>query len=87
MSLVALIVVGLIAGFIASKIINKSDEGLALDLALGVAGAGIAGWLFNTFATADGSSFSVYGVIAAIVGAVALQFVYRAFYRRARFPL
>ena len=51
MSIIAWIVLGLIAGFIASKIVNKTGEGLLMDIVLGVVGAVVGGWLFNTFGT------------------------------------
>ena len=49
MSLIGWIVLGLIAGFIASKIVNKAGEGALLDIILGVIGAVVGGWLFHTF--------------------------------------
>jgi uncharacterized membrane protein YeaQ/YmgE (transglycosylase-associated protein family) len=49
MSILAWIVLGLIAGFIASKIVNKSGEGVILDIVLGVVGAVVGGWLFSVF--------------------------------------
>ena len=48
MSVIAWIVLGLIAGFIASKIVNRAGEGVLLDIVLGVVGAVVGGWLFNT---------------------------------------
>src|SRR5271170_7535851 len=49
MSFLAWIVLGLIAGFIGSKIVNKSGEGLIVDILLGIVGAVVGGWLFNRF--------------------------------------
>ena len=49
MSILAWIVLGLLAGFIGSKIVNKSGEGLLLDIVLGIVGAVVGGWLFNKF--------------------------------------
>jgi uncharacterized membrane protein YeaQ/YmgE (transglycosylase-associated protein family) len=49
MSIIAWIVLGLIAGFIGSKLVNKTGEGFFLDIALGIVGAVIGGWLFNLF--------------------------------------
>jgi uncharacterized membrane protein YeaQ/YmgE (transglycosylase-associated protein family) len=48
-SFLAWIVLGLLAGFIGSKIINKQGEGVILDIVLGIVGALLGGWLFNTF--------------------------------------
>jgi uncharacterized membrane protein YeaQ/YmgE (transglycosylase-associated protein family) len=47
MSLVAWIVLGLVAGFIGSKLVNKTGEGLILDIVLGVVGAIVGGWRFT----------------------------------------
>jgi len=52
MSFFAWIVLGLIAGFIGSKLVNKSGEGFFLDIVLGVVGAVIGGWLFSAFGAA-----------------------------------
>ena len=52
MSILAWIVLGLIAGFIGSKLVNKSGEGVLLDIILGIVGAVIGGWVFNFFGAA-----------------------------------
>ena len=52
MSLLAWIILGLVSGFIASKLINRTGEGVILDIVLGIVGAVIGGWLFNTFGMA-----------------------------------
>ena len=49
MSILAWIVLGLVAGFIASKLVNKTGEGLILDIGLGIVGAIVGGWLFRVF--------------------------------------
>ena len=49
MSIFAWIVLGLIAGWIGSKIVNKSGEGFFLDIVLGVVGALVGGFLFSLF--------------------------------------
>ena len=49
MSFITWIVLGLVAGFIGSKIVNKTGEGLVRDILLGVVGAMIGGYLFNLF--------------------------------------
>ena len=48
MSIIGWIVLGLIAGFIASKIVNRQGEGLIMDIVLGIVGAIVGGWLFAT---------------------------------------
>lgn len=48
MSFLAWIVLGLISGFIASKMVNKSGPGAIADIVLGIVGAVVGGWLFNS---------------------------------------
>ena len=76
MSLIAWIVLGLIAGFIASKIVNKSGEGFILDVILGVVGAVVGGWLFNNFGMVGVTGVNIYSILVAVVGAVVVLFVY-----------
>ena len=81
MSILTWIILGLIAGFIASKIVNKSGEGLILDIVLGIVGAVVGGWLFNQFGAAGVTGFNIYSVLVAVVGAVLLLVVYHAIRR------
>jgi uncharacterized membrane protein YeaQ/YmgE (transglycosylase-associated protein family) len=82
MSFIAWIVLGLIAGFIASKIVNKSGEGFLLDIVLGVIGAVIGGYLFQTFGMAGVTGLNLYSILVAVVGAVVVLVVYHALIRR-----
>ena len=59
MSIIAWIVLGLIAGFIASKLINKTGEGLVLDIGLGIVGAVVGGFVFNQLGAAGVSGFNL----------------------------
>ena len=72
------IVLGLIAGFIASKIVNKRGEGLMMDIVLGVFGAIIGGWLFRALGTAGATGFNLWSLLVAVVGAIVLLFIGRA---------
>ena len=83
MSIVAWIVLGLIAGFIGSKLVNKTGEGIFLDIALGIVGAIVGGWLFNLFGMTGVTGLNIYSLIVAIVGAVVFLVVYHAIRRRA----
>jgi uncharacterized membrane protein YeaQ/YmgE (transglycosylase-associated protein family) len=78
MSILAWIVLGLIAGFIGSKIVNKSGEGIFLDIILGIVGAVVGGWLFSAFGMARVSGLNIYSLLVAIVGAVVVLVVYHA---------
>ena len=79
MSFLAWIVLGLLAGFLGSKIVNKTGEGVFLDIILGIVGAVVGGWLFNTFGAAGVSGLNLYSLLVAVVGAVVILFVYHAF--------
>ena len=74
---------GLIAGFIGSKLVNKTGEGFVLDIALGIVGAVIGGWLFSLFGMRGVTGVNIYSLIVAIVGAVVFLVVYHAIRRRA----
>ena len=82
MSFIAWLVLGLIAGFIASKIVNKQGEGILLDVVLGVVGAEIGGWLFSLFGMSGVTGLNVYSLLVAVIGAVVLLFVYHQLIRR-----
>ncbi len=83
MSIFAWIVLGLIAGFIGSKIVNKRGDGLVLDLVLGIVGAIAGGWLFNTFGASGVTGLNLYSLLVAVVGAVVVLVVYHAIRRAA----
>ena len=82
MSFIAWIVLGLIAGFIASKLVNKSGEGALLDIVLGIVGAVVGGFLFQTFGMAGVTGVNIYSILVAVVGAVVVLFIYHALVRR-----
>lgn len=78
MSIIGWIVLGLIAGFIASKIVNRRGEGLILDIVLGVVGAIVGGFLFSTFGAHGVDGVNIYSMFVAVVGAVAVLVLYHA---------
>ena len=83
MSLISWIVLGLIAGFIGSKLVNKTGEGFFLDIALGIVGAVVGGWLFSLLGMQGVTGLNIYSLIVAVVGAVVFLAVYHAIRRRA----
>jgi uncharacterized membrane protein YeaQ/YmgE (transglycosylase-associated protein family) len=83
MSILAWIVLGLIAGFIGSKLVNRTGEGVVLDIVLGIVGAVVGGWLFNRFGAAGVSGLNLYSLFVAVVGAVVILVVYHAIRRAA----
>lgn len=78
MSFLAWIVLGLIAGFIASKIVNKSGEGVIMDIILGIVGAVVGGWLFNTFGHMGVTGLNLYSILIAVIGAIIVLIIYHA---------
>jgi uncharacterized membrane protein YeaQ/YmgE (transglycosylase-associated protein family) len=78
MSILAWIVLGLIAGFIASKIVNKTGEGIILDIVLGIVGAVVGGWLFSAFGSSGVSGLNIYSLVVAVIGAVVVLLAYHA---------
>jgi uncharacterized membrane protein YeaQ/YmgE (transglycosylase-associated protein family) len=81
MSIIAWIVLGLVSGFVASKLVNKSGEGVLLDIALGVVGAVVGGYLFQTFGMVGVTGLNIYSILVAIVGAVVVLVIYHAIFR------
>ena len=80
MSFLAWIVLGLISGFIASKIVNKSGSGAVMDIVLGVVGAVVGGWLFNTIGHVGITGLNLYSILVSVVGAVVVLLVYHALF-------
>jgi uncharacterized membrane protein YeaQ/YmgE (transglycosylase-associated protein family) len=79
MSVFAWIILGLIAGFIGSKIVNKQGEGLVL----GIVGAVAGGWLFNLVGASGVTGLNLYSLLVAVAGAIAVLVVYHALRRAA----
>ena len=70
MSIVAWILLGLVAGFIASKIVNHSGEGVFIDIVLGVVGAVVGGFAFSLVGASGVSGFNVWSLFVAVMGAI-----------------
>jgi uncharacterized membrane protein YeaQ/YmgE (transglycosylase-associated protein family) len=83
MSLLAWVFLGLIAGFIASKIVSRTGQGLVLDITLGIVGAIIGGSLFTIFGMAGVTGFNAYSLLIAVVGAAILLAAYHGVSRSA----
>ena len=83
MSLLAWIILGIIAGFIGSKVVNKTGEGLVRDLILGIVGAIVGGWLFAFVGKAGVSGLNLYSLLVAVVGSIVVLLVYHAVTRAA----
>ena len=81
MSFFAWIVLGLLAGFIASHLVNHRGEGMVLDILLGIVGAIVGGWVFRFFGASGVTQLNLYSVIVAVIGAVVFLLVYHAIRR------
>jgi uncharacterized membrane protein YeaQ/YmgE (transglycosylase-associated protein family) len=78
MGIISWIILGLIAGFIGSKIVDSQGQGFWLNIALGIVGALVGGFLFNLFGASGVSGFNLYSMIVAIVGAIVVLLIYNA---------
>ncbi len=78
MSILGWIVLGLIAGFIGSKIVNKQGEGFILDVILVIVGAIVGGFLFAQFGGAGVTGFNLYSMFVAVIGSIVVLFLYHA---------
>src|SRR5688572_18051454 len=67
---------GLIAGFLAAKVVNRSGSGILLDIVLGIIGAVIGGWVFHALGAAGVTGFNLWSILVAFVGAVLLLLVW-----------
>jgi uncharacterized membrane protein YeaQ/YmgE (transglycosylase-associated protein family) len=76
MSILAWAVLGLVAGFIGSKLINRTGEGVLLDMVLGIAGALVGGWVFHLFGAGGVTGLNLYSLLVATVGAVVVLLAY-----------
>ncbi len=80
MELLAFLVLGGIAGWIASLIMGTdASQGIFLNIVVGVVGAFIGGMLFNAFGSAGVSGFNIYSLAVATLGAIVLLFIVRLF--------
>ncbi len=82
MSIIGWLILGLIAGFIGSKLVNKTGEGLLLDIVLGIVGAMVGGFLFSMVGATPVTGLNIYSMFVAVVGAVVVLVVYHAVFGR-----
>jgi uncharacterized membrane protein YeaQ/YmgE (transglycosylase-associated protein family) len=78
MGILTWIVLGLIAGFIASKVVDHGGSGLFLDIALGIIGALVGGFVFSLFGAEGVTGLNIYSMFVAVIGAVIVLFAYNA---------
>jgi len=76
-SLIVILVVGLVAGWLAAKIVQGTGLGIIGDIIVGILGAFIGQWLFAHFHVRIGVNFWVDAILTATIGAIALLVVIR----------
>ncbi len=84
MGIISWIVLGLIAGFIGSKIVDRQGQGFWLDIVLGIIGAIVGGFLFDFFGATGVTGLNIYSMMVAIVGSIVVLLIYNALMGRRR---
>jgi uncharacterized membrane protein YeaQ/YmgE (transglycosylase-associated protein family) len=78
MSIISWIILGLIAGFVGAKIVDREGQGLWLDIALGIIGALVGGFLFSLFGASGVTGLNIWSMIVAIIGSIVVLLIYNA---------
>ncbi len=82
-NLAVLILVGLVAGFLASRVVRGKGAGLLFDIILGILGAFFGGWLAGLVGFSIG--YGIFGrIVIAFIGAVLLLLIWRVIFGRHR---
>ena len=84
MSVIAWIILGLVAGFIGSKIVNKTGQGMLLDIVLGIVGAVVGGVIFSAFGASGVTGLNIYSLVVSVIGAIIVLWIYHRVAGRAR---
>jgi uncharacterized membrane protein YeaQ/YmgE (transglycosylase-associated protein family) len=83
MGWIAWLIVGAVAGWLASKVM-RTGQGLLTDILVGIVGAFIGGFLFNQFGTVGVTGFNIWSIFVAFVGSIVLLMLIRLFSGRRR---
>jgi uncharacterized membrane protein YeaQ/YmgE (transglycosylase-associated protein family) len=78
MSIVSWIILGLIVGFVGAKVVNREGQGFWLDIALGIIGALVGGFIFSLFGASGVTGLNIYSMIVAIIGSIVVLLIYNA---------
>ena len=81
MSLFVWILLGLVAGFLASHIVNRHGEGIVLDALLGIVGALVGGYLWRLFGHIGVTGLNLHSIVVACLGAIVFLVIYHAIRR------
>ena len=74
--IIAWVLVGLTGGYLASRIVNKSGEGLLRDMVLGIIGGIVGGLLFRALGGHGVTGFNLWSILVAFIGGVVVLLVY-----------
>ena len=83
MGWIAWIILGLISGFIASRLVNHSGSGILLDIVIGVIGAVVGGYIGNALGVGGVNGLTLWSILISVLGAVIVLALYNAVSRRA----
>lgn len=78
MSIIGWIILGIISGWIASKIVDNKGKGFLLDMVLGIVGSLVGGWIFSIIGASSVTGFNLWSLFVSVVGAVVVLVVYHA---------
>ena len=78
MSLLGWILFGLLTGFVASRVVNRRGEGCILNIALGIVGACVGGFIFTGIGGSGITGFNLYSMFVAVIGAIVFLLIYHA---------
>ncbi len=78
MGVISWIILGLLAGWIASKLVNKTGSGMLMDIGLGVVGAIVGGLIVSFLGMSGVTGLNIWSIIVAVVGAVVVLWIYHA---------
>jgi uncharacterized membrane protein YeaQ/YmgE (transglycosylase-associated protein family) len=82
MNIIAWVIIGALAGWIASQIMGTNKEqGPLMNIVVGVVGAFIGGFIFNFFGSRGVTGFNIWSLIVSVIGAVVLLWLMKALRR------
>jgi uncharacterized membrane protein YeaQ/YmgE (transglycosylase-associated protein family) len=78
MGWIAWIILGLISGFIASKLVNKTGSGILMDVVIGIVGAIVGGFIGQKLGVGGIDGLTLWSIVLSVLGAVVVLLIYRA---------
>jgi uncharacterized membrane protein YeaQ/YmgE (transglycosylase-associated protein family) len=78
MGFLSWIVLGAIAGWIGSMIVNRTGEGLFRDILLGIVGGLVGGWIFQAVGSTGITGFNAWSLLVAVIGSIIVLMLYHA---------